>query len=84
MSLARRNESSRFGTRTSFDPAHTNLHAHADWIRSVHYSPDGRFVLSTSDDRASRIWDAKKGNAVSETVHHDLPVFASAFSPDRW
>lgn len=32
---------------------------HEDWVTDVTWSPDGRFVLSTSTDRTAILWDAK-------------------------
>lgn len=33
------------------------LTGHAGWVRDVHPSPDGKFLLSTGDDMSARIWD---------------------------
>lgn len=32
--------------------------AHTDYIRSVSFSPDGRSIVSGSNDKAIRVWDA--------------------------
>ena len=36
---------------------HASLPCHQDWIRSLDYSKDGRFIVSGSDDGTARIWD---------------------------
>ena len=32
--------------------------AHRYWIRSVAFSPDGKTIVSVSDDQALKVWDA--------------------------
>ena len=32
--------------------------AHSDWIRSVAFSPDGKTIVSGSDDKIIKVWDA--------------------------
>lgn len=35
------------------------LYAHSGPLRSTEFSPDGRFILTTSDDHTARVWDVK-------------------------
>ena len=54
---------------------------HSDWVRSVAFSPDGRQVLTGSDDNTAVLRDV----ASKETLHtwrHDDNVWSVAFSPD--
>jgi WD40 repeat protein len=37
------------------------LEGHTDSVRSVAYSPDGRHIISGSDDHTIRMWDAETG-----------------------
>ena len=32
--------------------------AHSDWVRSVAFSPDGKTIVSGSDDKTLKVWDA--------------------------
>ena len=32
--------------------------AHSDWVQSVAFSPDGKTIVSGSDDQTLKVWDA--------------------------
>jgi WD40 repeat protein len=38
---------------------------HKTWVLAVAFSPDGKRVLTGSDDNAARLWDAATGEAVA-------------------
>ena len=44
------------------------LKGHAEYVRSVAFSPDGKLVASGSDDRRVKIWDAATGAEVNTDV----------------
>jgi WD40 repeat protein len=37
------------------------LEGHGSWVRAVTFSPDGRHVVSGSDDRTLRMWEVASG-----------------------
>jgi eukaryotic-like serine/threonine-protein kinase len=55
---------------------------HADAVRSVAFSPDGRTLLTGCDDALARLWDRETGQHVGRQQGHAFPVLATAFSPD--
>jgi WD40 repeat protein len=59
----------------TFEAHHTRIHGLA-------FSPDGRWLVSTSSDRNARIWDVVTGQLVRQLDGHFDEVFAAAFHPD--
>ncbi len=56
---------------------------HAGRVRSVGYSPNGTRVVTGSDDRTIRIWDAGSGVVVGEPLTgHYAGVNSVAYSPN--
>ena len=45
------------------------LTGHRDYVKSVTYSPDGRRILTVSNDETAKLWDAESGR---ERLNFDL------------
>ncbi|TFK66196.1 WD40 repeat-like protein [Pluteus cervinus] len=59
------------------------LKGHTQWIRSVAYSSDNRYVVSGSNDKTVRIWDVETGQQKgTELTGHTHYVTSVAFSSD--
>jgi WD40 repeat protein len=46
------------------------------------FSPDGGRVVTASNDKTARVWDAATGRAISPTLQHAHEVVRAAFRPD--
>ncbi len=51
-------------------------------VRSAAFSPDGRRIVTASNDKSARIWDAATGRQLAVLSGHDGVVRTAAFSPD--
>ena len=59
------------------------LHGHSERVYSAVFSPDGRTLASSSDDKTVRLWDARTRKPLGEPLRgHQSRVGSVAFSPD--
>jgi WD40 repeat protein/tRNA A-37 threonylcarbamoyl transferase component Bud32 len=58
------------------------LKGHSDYVRSVSFSPDGRQIVSGSEDETLKVWDAETGQEMLTLKGHSGYVIGVAFSPD--
>jgi WD40 repeat protein len=56
--------------------------SHDAGVLTVAFSPDGRYILSSSKDKTARLWDAATGKPVGLPLRHDGEVWSAAFSAD--
>jgi WD40 repeat protein len=58
---------------------------HNDGVLDGSFSPDGRRVVTASEDYTAVVWDAATGEPVVPAFDHDHQVKAASFSPDgKW
>src|SRR5262249_62212027 len=56
---------------------------HDGAVTDVTFSPDGRWVLTASDDHTAWVWDATTGKPRFDApLRHDAAVLRASFSPD--
>jgi WD40 repeat protein len=58
------------------------LMGHDKPISQANLSPDGLLIVTASDDKTARLWEAKTGNEVVQLVGHDDEVWDAQFSPN--
>ncbi|KAJ1300351.1 hypothetical protein OPQ81_005171 [Rhizoctonia solani] len=59
------------------------IQAHTAMITCIGCSPDGKYIVSGSNDRTIRIWDAQNGNMILGPLEaHTGEITSVAFSPD--
>jgi WD40 repeat protein len=57
------------------------LRGHSGALESALFSPDGRFVVTASDDQTARVWDAATGKEV-HLLRHKAGVRFAVMTPD--
>ena len=58
------------------------LIGHRSDVWSVSFSPDGTKIVSGSDDKSIRVWDATSGTQIHQLDGHSSGVTSVSFSPD--
>ncbi|KAG9067040.1 hypothetical protein KI688_012952 [Linnemannia hyalina] len=67
-------------TATTLEPGR-EWAAHTNRITSIAFSPDDRWIASSSEDRTVKLWDSRSGLLVSSFINHVDKVNCVRFSP---
>jgi len=51
-------------------------------VHHAEFSPEGKWLLTGSDDHTARVWDVQTGQPVGQRIEHTRLVKAGEFSPD--
>jgi WD40 repeat protein len=63
-------------------PSRKPFAGHDKTVRSAVFSPDGRRVVTASDDGTARLWDAETGKELATLAGHETSVTSATFNPD--
>jgi WD40 repeat protein len=58
------------------------LRGHDDLVYSAAFSPDGSRIVTASNDKTARIWDAASAKQIAILRGHASAVNSAAFNPD--
>lgn len=56
---------------------------HQKLVNHVSFSPDGRYIVSSSFDNSIKIWDGLKGTFIGTLRGHVAPVYQTSWSADN-
>lgn len=71
-----------FSLRKAVSQNNAMLTGHNEGVNFVAFSPDGKRIVSASDDKTIRIWNAENGLALNTLEGHTGPVYSANFNPD--
>jgi WD40 repeat protein/serine/threonine protein kinase/TPR repeat protein len=58
------------------------LFGHRDWVHNASYSADGSRIVTASEDKTARVWDAYTGRPLATLKGHEAKLYSASFSPD--
>ena len=58
------------------------LKGHDGGVRSVFYSADGKRIVTASEDKTAKVWDANTGQELMTLKGHEGYVLSAVYSPD--
>ena len=75
--------SPQFALQTILDNIHekNQLKGHTNTVNNASFSPDGKTIVTASDDNTARVWDVS-GKQLAQLKGHTSQVINASFSPD--
>ncbi len=67
---------------SSVSPLDKTLTGHSNWVYSVVYSPDGRYLASGGSDNTIKIWEVATGRELRTLTGHSDFFRSVVYSPD--
>jgi WD40 repeat protein len=58
------------------------LRGHTGLVITIEFSPDGKRLVTASNDTTARLWDAESGKEIAVLKGHTSTVLSAVFSPD--
>ena len=58
------------------------LNGHKGLLWGASFAPDGRRIVTASEDKTARVWDAENGDQLATLRGHTEGVRVASFSPD--
>jgi WD40 repeat protein len=58
------------------------LSGHQETVLWAEFSPDGKWIVTSSGDNTARVWDAASGVGITVMKGHADKVYQARFSPD--
>ncbi len=59
-----------------------SLRGHTKSVNTVAWHPDGKHVLTASDDQTARVWDTASGEVIATFTGHTDAIWSAAWRPD--
>jgi WD40 repeat protein/mono/diheme cytochrome c family protein len=59
-----------------------SIENHADWVLGVAFSPDGKFLMTSSRDKTAKVWDLTTKESVLTFPDHQNTVYGVAVKAD--